>query len=331
MVKTSLPKITIRRFDTNPIIKPNMSNRIGTNINGPSLIRVPQWIRNPLGKYYLYFSDHKGRSIFLAHADRLMGPWKIYEPGSLQLEDSHFLQNPPTPPKVVTEEAFQEHGDTHVPTKWENMTLLHIASPDVHVLEDRQEIRMYYHGLEGFGYQTSRVAVSKDGIHFTAHKPLVIDRSYLRVFPFGGYFYGMAMPGVFYRSSNGLNGFEQGPTLFNPDMRHAGLLVMEDRLLVFWTQVGHSPERILLSSIDLQKDWTYWKESPGKEIIRPEYDWEGAGLPVEPSVRSAVNCPVNQLRDPAIFEEDGRIYLLYAVAGESGIAMAEMHFDLGIE
>lgn len=36
---------------------------------------------------------------------------------------------------------------------------------------------------------------------------------------------------------------------------------------------------------------------------------------------------VNQLRDPAIFEESGRIYLLYAVAGENGIAIAEVHLD----
>ena len=327
MVKTSLPNITIRRFDTNPIIKPDMSNRIGTNINGPSLIRVPTWIETPLGKYYLYFSSHKGRSIFLAYADQLTGPWKIYEPGSLDLEDSHFLQSPPAPPEGVTVEVFQEHGDARVPTKWENMTLPHIASPDVHVLEDRKEIRMYYHGLEGFGYQATRVAVSKDGIRFTAHKEIVVDRSYLRVFPFGGYYYGMAMPGVFYRSSNGLSGFEQGPTLFNPNMRHAGLLVMVDRLLVFWTQVGHSPERILLSSVDLHKEWLYWRESAGTEIIRPEYDWEGADLPIEPSVRSAVNSPVNQLRDPAVFQEDGHTYLVYAVAGESGIAIAEIHFD----
>jgi len=36
---------------------------------------------------------------------------------------------------------------------------------------------------------------------------------------------------------------------------------------------------------------------------------------------------VNQLRDPAIFEEDDRVYLLYAVAGESGIAIAEIFLD----
>jgi beta-xylosidase len=33
----------------------------------------------------------------------------------------------------------------------------------------------------------------------------------------------------------------------------------------------------------------------------------------------------NALRDPAIFEDtDGRVYLLYSVAGESGIGIAEL-------
>ena len=49
--------------------------------------------------------------------------------------------------------------------------------------------------------------------------------------------------------------------------------------------------------------------------------------------RSSLRCAapptghVNQLRDPAIFEEDARVYLLYAVAGESGIALAEVILD----
>lgn len=322
----SLPDITIQRFDGNPIIRPDMNGRIGTNINGPSLIRVPQWIKNALGRYYLYFSAHKGRYIRLAYADDLRGPWKIYEPGSLPLEDSYFLLKPAPPPKDVSKEALQESYGEHVPTKWEDMTLPHIASPDVHVLEDQKEIRLYYHGLERFGGQFSRVAVSKDGIHFTAYKKIVVNRSYLRVFSYKGHYCGMAMPGVFYRSQSGLTDFEEGPTLFNPDMRHAGLLVMGDRLMVFWTQVGHRPERILLSTVDLHGDWSEWKASAPAEILRPEYAWEGADLPAEPSVRSAVNSPVNQLRDPAIFQEDGHTYLLYAVAGESGIAIAEMHF-----
>ena len=43
--------------------------------------------------------------------------------------------------------------------------------------------------------------------------------------------------------------------------------------------------------------------------------------------RAFLQLWLNQLRDPAIFEEDGRIYLLYAVAGESGIAIAEVLID----
>ena len=42
-----------------------------SNINGPSLVRVPEWVENPLGKYYLYFAHHRGAYIRLAYADAL--------------------------------------------------------------------------------------------------------------------------------------------------------------------------------------------------------------------------------------------------------------------
>jgi hypothetical protein len=48
------------RLADGPIIVPNMDAHMGSNIQGPSLIRVPDWIDNPLGKYYLYFADHRG-------------------------------------------------------------------------------------------------------------------------------------------------------------------------------------------------------------------------------------------------------------------------------
>ena len=53
----------------------------------------------------------------------------------------------------------------------------------------------------------------------------------------------------------------------------------------------------------------------------------GSEEALAPSIRGAIRVPVNQLRDPAIFEEDGRVFLLYAVAGESGIAIAEVFLD----
>jgi hypothetical protein len=34
------------------------------------------------------------------------------------------------------------------------------------------------------------------------------------------------------------------------------------------------------------------------------------------------------LRDPAIYEEAGRVYLLYSACGEQGIALAEVHFTI---
>jgi hypothetical protein len=296
----------VERLPNNPIITPGMDPRIGNNINGPSLIRVPDWVRNSLGKYYLYFGHHAGDFIRLAYADRLGGPWTVYDSGTLPLENS-----------------LCEH---------------HIASPDVHVLDEKREIRLYYHGprpdaaskgdgpeaLFGFlGNQRTQVAVSKDGIHFTA-SPEIIAASYFRMFRWQGLYYGLAMPGIFYRSKDGLSDFEHGPVLFDERMRHSAVKIVGDTLYVFYSNVGDCPERILVSTVELAADWLDWKASPPRTVLEPEMEYEGVDLPLEPSVRGMSRERVRQLRDPAIFEEDGETYLLYSVAGESGIAIARI-------
>ena len=60
--------IRVTRLANGPIIGPHLHPSIGVNIQGPSLIRVPDWIDNRLGAYYLYFADHKGSYIRLAYA-----------------------------------------------------------------------------------------------------------------------------------------------------------------------------------------------------------------------------------------------------------------------
>ena len=110
-------------------------------------------------------------------------------------------------------------------------------------------------------------------------------------------------------------------------MRHAAVRIRDCTLFVFWTQVGEAPERILCGTIDLRSDWQDWRESDPVEVLRPERDWEGADVPFEPSVRSTAYGHVSQLRDPAIYVEGDRTFLLYAVAGESGIGLADVHFD----
>lgn len=284
----------IVRLPNNPIIKPKMDRRMGDNINGPSLIRVPEWINKPLGKYYLYFAHHNGLYIRLAYADYIEGPWKTYEPGTLQLEESYFTG--------------------------------HIASPDVHVDYERQEIRMYYHGapLPEPPGQFTRVAVSKDGIKFTA-APEVLGTFYWRVFRWKDYFYALAMSGMIYRSKGGLTDFEQGPILFkDQNLRHSAVKLDGNTLYVFYTRKGDTPERIMVCSVELTDDWHEWRESAGETILEPEVDYEGVNLPLEASKLGPVYEPVRQLRDPAIFEEDGKRYLLYSVAGESGIAISEI-------
>jgi hypothetical protein len=292
------PPFTLRRLAGNPILHRDTTDGVGRNINGPSLIAAPPWIERPLGRYYLYFAHHRGTFIRLATADRLEGPWRLYQPGTLHLAESHF------------------------PTEGRRP---HIASPDVHVDEPSGTVRMYYHGLDTVTReQHTRVAVSTDGVHFEARAEL-LGRPYFRVFAHNGWWYALGMPGILYRSADGLGGFERGPRLFDRSMRHSALLRHGDELLVFWSRVGDFPERILCSPIRLQGDWTSWRAGPALEVLEPGEPWEGAGLPLEPSVRGWVDEPVRQLRDPAIFGEAGRTYLLYSVAGESGIGIAELH------
>ncbi len=322
-------RVRVSRVVDGPIISSATHPSIGVNIQGPSLIRVPDWVESRLGAYYLYFADHKGSYIRLAYADALTGPWHVHPPGSLQLAHSRFLTAAPVPSTdelAAFEARYKAGGAAISHDVLSEITTPHIASPDVHVDTVGQRIVMYFHGLEGVGHQVTRVATSTNGIDFEA-LPEVLGRSYFRAFQHEGMTYALAMPGRLYRSRDGLSGFVEGPVLFNHNMRHAAVLKRGEELLVFWTQVGDVPERILLSRIDLRGDWVEWTDGAPIEVLRPERSWEGAGAPLIPSVRSTAYGMVNQLRDPAIFEEDGATWLLYAVAGESGIAIA--HIDIG--
>ena len=314
----------IERLADNPIISPSSSESIGTNINGPSLIRVPTWVSQPLGRYYLYFAHHKGKHIRLAYADRVEGPWTIHEPGVMRLEDSLF----PTSIDVSRLSEQLRQRLRLIKTEADDPLACHIASPDVIVVPETREIRMYYHGLLETARQGSRVAVSSNGLDFTP-LPDVVPRTYLRVFQWLGYYYALAMPGIFYRSNDGLTGFEEGPNLFNEDMRHAALMVYGETLYVFWTEVGDAPEHILLSTINITGDWHSWRATNPLDVLMPENEWEGANQPAEPSVRGAIDRPVNQLRDPCIFQEGDNCWFLYTVAGESGIAIAELQHSPG--
>jgi hypothetical protein len=326
LAQVSPDPVNITRLLDAPIIGPEIHPSIGENIQGPSLVRVPDWVQGRLGQYYLYFADHKGSYIRLAYADELTGPWQVHVPGSLQIGESYFPSEPPPVSEQRLAELVAEREARGVALSHDTVTELttpHIASPDVHIDDLNQRFIMYYHGLAGPGRQVSRVATSVNGIDFVA-QPQELGRTYMRAFEHQGFTYAMSMPGQFYRSRDGFTEFEPGPRLFNPNMRHSALLKLGEVLHVFWTQVGDAPEHIKYSRIALQGDWMQWQESDWIEVLRPLYNWEGALAPEEPSVRSTAYGTVNQLRDPAIYVEGDEIYLLYTVAGESGIAIARV-------
>ena len=303
------------RFKENPIITPYMLENAAENINNPTLVRVPEWVKAKLGRYYLYFAHHEGEYLRLAYADDLRGPWKIYPPG------------------VLSCSALPWHPD-------------HVASPDVVIDEEKQEFLLYFHtpvapmiksdhpDYYKLGLtipQRTFLAVSKDGISFTLDSEKELAQFYLRVWRRKEYWYGLARGAVpLYRSRDGRT-FEEIPGPFSVDkeefqhIRHVAVMQDGDLLTIFYTRLYDAPERIFMVRLIMDNDWREWEivEKP-RLVLAPETGYEGAGLPLRPSELGSTRGFENALRDPYIFRENGRTYLLYCVVGERGIAVAEL-------
>jgi hypothetical protein len=299
-----------------PIIRADDFAELGGNVNGPALIRCPDWIDPAPARYLLYFAHHEGRSIRLALADRLEGPWRLQRPAPLRLDNSGFAIEPPLFENLDprAREFIENDQDGYYP---------HIASPDLWVDEERRQLRLYYHGRLDNGLQRTRVALSDNGLEFNA-LPEILALPYLRLFRKDDWFYALAMPAQLYRSRDGLRDFEPGPVLCEEPIRHHALLCLDAQWYLFWTRVGDTPERILVSQLHTETDWRHWSIGEGVEVHRAERPWEGADLPADASSYGGIMHRVNQLRDPAIYQQDGRIYLLYACAGEQGIGIGEL-------
>ena len=309
-----MTRFTAVRLGNRPIIHPGLARTIGTNINGPSAIRVPGWVKSPLGRYYLYFADHRGDHIRLAHADEITGPWQVHEPGALRLEGSGF---PAQSSELDPPERFRMSVAS-------GGLRPHIASPDVHVDDARRQIVMHYHGLEPDCTQTTRRAVSEDGLEFRDPQPTGAD-FYARVFEWHGVTYAAALAGWLYRSPDSGLSFPERARLGDSSTRHVAAFSFGDELFLAFSRIGDAPERILISRILATGNWRDWSLSDPLDLLRAETSWEGAGEPVSPSRTGPADRRVNQLRDPFVFKEDGRLLLFYACAGESCLALAQLH------
>jgi hypothetical protein len=308
------------RISQSPIVWPDMDDRMGDNIATPCLIVMPEWATERLGKYHLYFSDHKGRYLRLAYSDNVTGPWQIHTPGVMDVEDSLFVDQNLTP------------GPHLVPS---SDIYAHIGSPHVCVDNDNHVFHLYYHGLLAGGSQSTRYASSTNGLDFSPQPPL-LGPPYFKVAPYKDKLVAVAFGGQLLIADNWAGPFKPqghlpvGPTGDQAYWRHADINIIDDTVHFLFSRIGDSPERIQYATLDLTTDPQHWQASGLIEIMRPQDQWEGADLPVTPSVIGFAPTQLHQLRDPTFFTDtasntDGNTYLVYVGGGESGIGLARIN------
>ncbi len=335
------------RIGSAPLIEGVGEERGYVNINGPTVIRVPDWVTKPMGRYYMYFAHHKGSYIRLAYADSPAGPWTVHDGGVLTLAESGFpveMHGTESGSLLSLFKEFSLHVARDFLLLVYRVSVLdpeeraargisaaankatHVASPEIVIDNGAQRILMYYHGYNREGGQSSRLASSSDGLTFEPLGTQVFS-TYLRGFEHRGTHYLLGMMGVLYRGDSAQGPFEpRDRILLEPDARHMGLLLEGDDLWVFWSMVGYAPERLLLSKIDLSSnDWNRWRATAPVDVLAPELPWEGSEVAVLPSLRGEIDTIANELRDPYVFtDEDGSRYLYYVGGGEKAIGVARL-------
>ncbi|HET7159460.1 MAG TPA: hypothetical protein VFI62_10715, partial [Burkholderiales bacterium] len=152
-----------------------------------------------------------------------------------------------------------------------------------------------------------------------------------RVWPWKDHYYALPRLGSpLLRSRDGITGFRRASrspfdhdSAFR-DIRHVAVRIDGAALTVFYTRIGDAPEHLCCTTLDMSGDWETWRATPPTPVLYPERDYEGATLPVGPSQRGAATSAEHAVRDPAVYAENGMLYLLYSVAGERGIAIATL-------
>jgi hypothetical protein len=154
-----------------------------TNINGPSLIHVPDWVEtvnraDPTAQYYLYFAHHESHFIRMAWSVAISGPYTLFNVGTER--DSRVRgEGVLDLNKTLKSIAFKKCNDlAHNSTCTIGARFHgHIASPIV--LVQGQQFVMYFHAKTNIDQsyytvtapfasndQMTGIATSKTGLNF---------------------------------------------------------------------------------------------------------------------------------------------------------------------
>jgi hypothetical protein len=108
--------------------------------------------------------------------------------------------------------------------------------------------------------------------------------------------------------------------------RHGDVFFYQSTWYAVYSCLGDTPERIRIRSFkDFDKKGHIINPSEPSILLAPEHEYEGSKLPIVTSQNGEAKVSEHALRDPAVLiDDDGRVYIAYAVKGEFGIALAEL-------
>lgn len=283
-----------------------LTENFKTNICNPCLVKVPDWCKNKLADYYLFYADHKGKFIKLAYSNNLFSKWKIKKGGVIHIRQFNDAIN-------------------------------HIASPEIYIDSKKKEVILFTHSHSKSQVgQWTYISKSKDALNFEVVNNIPIAPFYFRMFQYNEYYYALTKGGALWKSKNFSQKFSQCQNLFYRDksndklhnydgaVRHLCVIIESNSLIVFYTKIGDKPEKIYFSKLNLKLDEKKWFFKKEFELMRPEKNFEGKDIKLTKSMPGDTLKPENALRDPHVLKILNNYFLTYCVKGEFGIAIAEL-------
>nr|CAI78744.1 hypothetical protein [uncultured Gammaproteobacteria bacterium] len=343
------PMYSVKRLnDGKPVITSSMFAALGVpeegeNINGPSVIRLPDWLTrteraSPEANYYMYFARHGadrvGDYIRMAWAAHPEGPWTLFRTGKHVYPGNRGVLDTGAAGIINISGGRELTGS--------------VGSPDVIVDHANQRIIMYFHakinletehsGINQPGKLHSKafVATSPNGLDFNQPgnriRPRPLGGAYFRTFEASDWLYAIGNTGTMYRAP--APGYltpleeiwaqswekDEGPLkrVFDaesekqwlspqarPRFRHFAVLPAGGELHVFFSRKNDMHERIQMTIIEISGNdhWHTWS------VRYPPWDilkpeLAWEGADLAPRrSRIGPETGVRQLRDPYVLKD----------------------------
>ncbi len=350
-------KLSVERMGNGqPLISKNTFLEAGypetdaDNINGPCLVKLPDWLPHSErisanANYYLYFAHHHGKYIRLAWAEHLEGPYQL-------VTQSTIVPNPQE--TVLSLSTVKMQND-------EMRINGHVASPCVIVDHKNKIFKLFFHAY-GLPTKTNKrmgqktfLATSSNGLYFGKNvSPVSLGDSYFTPFNIRNRWYAFSNGGFLYRAPSAgetvipfnydytkdlwerkSRFFKEALEVYSKErkldpaigVRHLSQWINGNTMYVFFSSRTDTPERIYWASVDISdEDFRKWHIRHVELLMQAEKDWEGGHLKPRIAVGGYAKEPINEVRDPFIFNDNGQLYMFYCAGGERGIGMVRIYW-----